>query len=191
MYSRFCDFSLVKAYAEGRANIVFGMRVDPEPAEYYLVFGAIVDRVDRRDVMLAESIVHGNYYSSDSYGDKLFMPAVAELVHGPKGIIRSLVWLERAEDGDNGFRDINANFAAHDEVVEFVGAIRDGELRPLRVCLSRDEGGSGVSTLVERKADGFKGLGSEKRAMVRQSLTELEFKKAVAAIIRIELTDQI
>ena len=184
------NFSLIEAYAEGRANVVVELVSADRAAEYYLVFGAIVGGIDRNDVAGGVPVINTDYRPADPNGNQLFVPVITELVHCPERIIRSFVWVERAEKGDNRFRDIIANLSAVDEVVEFNGTIGDGELRPLGIGLAGENGGS-VPGLIKSESDGLQSLSREKSAAVGELLTELEFQALVSGICRIDIAHQV
>jgi hypothetical protein len=180
----------VERYRKGRANIVVQVLSDQGAAEYDLIFGAFVTRIDGSDIASAAVVVKGNGASTDVDGDQLFMPVVTELVYGPEGVATSLVWLERTKERHDIIRDIAANPAACDEVIEFIDAVGDRELRPLRVGFLAPGNGGSVAGLVKCETEGLQGFRRQHGAPFRQPLTECEFQKLVASIIRINLSDQ-
>jgi len=182
---------LVKSYQEGRVRGEAGMVIDGSSRKWNLVFCAIENRVEGlKFAAKPTAMMNSNIRALNSNRGKFSVRRITKLVQGPKGIIPSLVWIEPVENGDDFGRDILTNFSPGNKVLEFVEAIGDRELRLLQP-LTPGQLSSGVSGLIERRADGLKDLDGEMCPTIRKGTKELEFPGLGASIRLISLTNQV
>jgi hypothetical protein len=182
------NLSIVKAYIEGRVHAVFPLHSLSGHSEYQLVFSAIPMKVSGLNWGLAgrwdDCEISG---ATDPNREKVGVGCVTQLVYSPEGIIPSFVRLERAKERHDRIGDIGADLTSFDEIFEFIGAVRDGELRALKPRAAGNLG-SGVARSIQGRTKREKNLASEVIADRRQSPLKSEYMKLIGNV-RVFLND--
>ena len=181
------DSNILKAYVEGRADIVVPWFSDFTPSKYDFIFSAVVDGVDSINFHRSGSVTNFNVGAPDRHGGQSHMVRVTKLVHGPEGIIPSFVRLETSKERHDFVREVfGSPFDARFQSIEIVGDREVGGFGvdlPSRDCTS-------VGRLIEDRSKPLKCLDSQMSPGFGEPFGKFEFENFVGLIVRIDLRDQ-
>lgn len=181
------DPSILKAYVEGRADIVVPWFPNFTSSKYDLIFSAVVDGVDSINFSQSGPVTDFNVGAPDRHRDQGHMVRITKLVQGPEGVISSLVRLETSKERHDFVREVfGSPFDTRFQSTEIVG---DGEVCEFGVDLpSRDC--TSVGRLIEDRSKSLKRLDSQMSPGFGEPLGKFEFENLVGLIVRIDLRDQ-
>lgn len=175
---------VAERYREGEFNLVLEATFGSDPAEYHLVFSA-VPRGHRDGAPAQAPPLHSEAAGSSADGDQLGVLHVCDLVHGPQGVIPSLVRLERAKQRDNVIRQVFA--APFDHVSKFRSRVGERVVGALGVGRSSQIGASKAG-LIESGSQTLNDLHGEVGEESGQRFGHLDLVKLIAAV-RVFLND--
>lgn len=167
-------------YMRGEAEIRVNFTAGPDANEFCLVFLRIPERVHEHGAVLGlhPDVVDAAAKGCDGANGRMFV-GVTEFVECPQQIVPTFVWLERANEINDLFRQV-FNTSLHSVLkMRFVG--RDGEKSVL-------DGGDSVNSLVERGAEAVDNIKDNALQSGWHGLNELDFHNLVAGL-RVMLND--
>jgi hypothetical protein len=162
---RALEFDIAKRYQKSEVYIDLRVTAGADAHEYDLIFRAVplkgFGNSDRSGDWSVESGTECNTIEprNDPAGGKGCVNRITHLVHGPEGVIPSLVWLEPAKERHNVLGDVFAD-ATLEKIFQVVGASCDWKSSFSRLSFSGSDSGC-VSGLIETGAEGQERFGGD------------------------------
>jgi hypothetical protein len=178
------EFNAANRYMLGDVEIRINFTAGLNAENFHFVFRAIPDRVHNVSAVPRKVIHHKATAVNSDGADELMFIGVTELVQCPQEVVPSFVWLERAHEVNDFFRQVFA--PASYAVLKFSFVVGEGEVGESSALPKCD--GDGIQGMIEGGAQVVNGVNSDMSQSGGHGLGELDLMH-ILRCIRIELND--